>query len=196
MQPTLPRHLPVAVLLMMLVAAACGTGAATPGATGTTPTTTTATTAPAETGPAGGTTAPTTGGGNGTATDWCLNSPPEVEAALHVLGVVGTSTDTPGVGGGCTYALADGTVVHAVSVVNSANFAATFEAGKQTPGAVEIPGIGNGAVLMSPQGPLVILKNTGLISMGPLGPADIMGDPAAYRTAVEALGRAAADRLP
>lgn len=172
------------ILLLPLVLAACGGGTATSAPTGTTPTTG-ATEAPPATQPGGATT-----------TDWCLNSPPEVEAALHVMGVVATGSDTPGVGGGCLYTLADGTMVHAVSVVTSQGYEATFESGKQTPGVVEISGIGNGAILMSALGPLVILTDSGLISMGPTGPDDIMADPAKYRTAVEELGRAAVARMP
>ncbi|MGI8999753.1 MAG: hypothetical protein ACR2GO_08615 [Candidatus Limnocylindria bacterium] len=166
------------LLLLPVVLAACGGGA--PGATSSEPTI-----APATQG----------GGATGAAVDWCLNSPPEVEAAIHVMGVVATSTDAAGIGA-CTYTLADGALVHAISVVQSQGFEATFEAGKQTAGVVEISGIGKAALLMSPGGPLVILTDTGLISMGPLGPADLMSDAAAYRTAVESLGRSAVERMP
>ena len=176
------------LFLPVLLAAACGgTGAATvgPGATTTTTTTdTSAATTSAETTAAGG------------ADAWCLNTAPEVEAALHVIGVVATGNGAVGVGGGCTYSLADGVLVHAISVINSTGFEATFEAGKATPGVVEISGIGKAALLMSPQGPLVILTDKGLISMGPTGPADLMADAAAYRTAVETLGKAAVARMP
>lgn len=177
------------ILLIPVLLAACGGGAPTqqPGSTGVGATSGPATQGIATMGPEG------TGAASG---DWCLNSPPEVEAALHVMGAVGTSTDNAGSGGGCFYTLADGSPIHAIAVVNVQGFEATYEAGKQTPGVVEIAGIGKGALLMSPAGPLVILTDKGLISMGPLGPADIMSDPAAYRTAVEALGRAAVDRMP
>jgi hypothetical protein len=176
------------LLLVPVLLAACGGGGAAtqqPGSTGAATglaTQATNTSGPAATGTATGT--------------WCLNTPPEVEAALHVTGVVGTSTDNAGSGGGCIYTLADGTPVHSVAVVNIQGFEATYEAGKQTPGVVQIADIGKGALLMSSAGPLVILTDKGLISMGPLGPADIMSNPAAYRTAVEALGRSAVGRLP
>ena len=183
-----------AILLLPVLLVACGgTGAPATGATGAAPT------SPAGTGSTGATVAPpvtTAPGGGGTAGNWCLNTPPEVEAALHVQGVVGTSTDAPGVGGGCIYSLADNTPVHAISVVNSANFQATFDAAKTQQGAVEISGIGNGAILVSAQGPLIVLTDKGLISMGPLGPQDVMTDAAKYRAAAEELGKTAAGRVP
>jgi hypothetical protein len=182
------------LLLLPLVLVACGGGAATTSPTGAAATTNPAGTTPGGTTPAATGAAPTSGGG--TAIDWCLNTPPEVEAAIHVMGVVATGSGAEGIGGGCTYSLSTGILVHAISVITTEGFAATFEASKQTPGAVEIAGIGNGAVLISPQGPLAILTDRGLISMGPIGPADLMADPAAYRTAVEALGRAAVERMP
>lgn len=181
------------LILMPLLLAACGGATATgPASTGST-----STGAPA-TQSTGGSAAPgmTTTPGGGAANGWCLNTAPEVEAALSVSGVVGTSSETPGMGGGCFYATADGTPVHAIAVVNAANFQSTFDAGKQQPGAVQISGIGKDAVLVSPQGPLVILTDKGLISMGPVGPADVMADAGAYRTAVESLGRTAVSRLP
>jgi hypothetical protein len=177
----------IALLLPLVLAACGGGGAATQPA---------ATSAAAQ--PTGPSEVPseTTAAGGGTAGNWCLNTQPEVEAALRVSGVVGTSTDAQGVGGGCFYALADGTAVHAISVVKSAGFEGTFQAGKQTQGAVEVGGIGKGAVLMSDKGPLVVLTDRGLISMGPLGPADIMSDPAKYRAAAEALAKSAVGRMP
>lgn len=180
------------ILLPVLLVAACGgTGAATNAPGATTSTTTTDTGAvTTDT----GTTAETTAAAGDT--DWCLNTAPEVEAALHVTGVVASGNGSAGLGGGCTYSLADGSLVHAVSVINSTGFDATFDAGKQTPGVVEISGMGKGALLMSPQGPLVILTDKGLISMGPVGPAELMADAAAYRTAVETLGKAAVARMP
>jgi hypothetical protein len=181
------------LLVLPLLLAACGGGTA---ATGAAPTSGAPTTVAATDG-AGQTAAPpATMAPGGAATDWCLNSPPEVEAALHVMGVVSAGNESPGVGGGCIYSLADGSPVHAITVVTSQGFEATFEAGKQTPGVVEISGIGKGALLMSAQGPLVVLTDDALISMGPLGPADVMADGGAYRTAVETLARAAVERMP
>ena len=180
------------LLVIPLMLAACGGGTAPTGAapTGSVPTAAPATQPTVETG------APPASTDTGAATDWCLNTAPEVEAALGVQGVVPAGSDAAGIGGGCFYSLADGTAVHAISVVTSQGFEATFEAGKRTPGVVEISGIGKGALLMSAQGPLVILTDTGLISMGPLGPAELMADAAAYRTAAEELGRTAVGHMP
>ena len=180
------------VLLLPLLLAACGGGAA---ATGAAPTGGSTTVAPA-TQAAGETAAPAATSGTGAEIDWCLNTTAEVEAALRVTGVVADGSGAVGIGGGCTYSLPSTVLVHAISVITSTGFDATFEASKQTPGAVEVSGLGKAAVLMSPQGPLAILTDTGLISMGPLGPAELMADAAAYRTAAEELARAAVARMP
>lgn len=177
------------LLALPLVLVACGGGAATTGPTGAG-----ATTAPGATAAPQSTVAATSGGG--TVVDWCLNTVQEVEAAIGVTGVVESGSGAEGIGGGCTYSTADTILVHAISIITSAQFESTFEASKQTPGAVEIAGIGKGAVLVSPQGPLAILTDRALISMGPTGPASLMADPAAYRTAAEALARTAVERLP
>jgi hypothetical protein len=58
-----------------------------------------------------------------------------------------------------------------------------------------VSGVGDEAVLVSPGGPLVAIKGTSLVSMGPLAPATLMSDPAAYRAAAEQLGAAAMARL-
>ena len=180
------------VLLLPLLLAACGGGAA---ATGAAPNGGSTAAVPA-TQSAGETTGPAATSGTGAEIDWCLNTAAEVEAALHVTGVVADGSGAVGIGGGCTYSLPDTILVHAISVITSQGFEATFEASKQTPGAVEVAGLGKSAVLMSPQGPLAILTDTGLISMGPLGPAALMADAAAYRAAAEQLARAAVERMP
>jgi hypothetical protein len=182
-----------ALMLVSMLLAACSGGSP---ATQAPSTTAAGSTFAASTPGTASTTGPAATGAAGGDAAWCLNTAPEVEAALHVSGVVAAGTTTAGLGGGCIYSLADSTPIHAVSVVNSPGFEATFDAGKTTPGVVEISGIGKGALLMSAAGPLVILTDNGLISMGPLGPADLLSDAAAYRTAVEALGKAAVGRMP
>jgi hypothetical protein len=182
------------LLALPLVLAACGgTGAATPGpvATGTSTTTTETTTDMTDT-----ETSTETTDGAGAEIDYCLNTAAEVEAALKVSGVTATGSGAPGIGGGCSYITSDGILVHSVAIISSQGFEATFETAKQAPGAVEIAGLGKGAVLVSAQGPLAILMDNGVISMGPTGPAQLMADPSAYRTAVEALARTAVGRMP
>ena len=104
------------------------------------------------------------------------------------------STDAPGVGGGCLYSDGAGTFVYAISVVTAPGAVGTFDAAKLQAGAAVIDGIGDDAVLVSPGGPLVILKGSKFASIGPTTPA-LMSDPAAYRSAVEQLGAAAAGRM-
>jgi hypothetical protein len=176
-------------LAVPFVLAACGGGAATsaPGATtGAAPTAAGATQA------TGATSAPAAGGG---AEQWCLNTVDEVEAAIGTEVATASGNDNAGAGGGCIYSDASGNLLYSVAVVTVPGHEQTYEAGKTTPGAVEISGIGNGAVLISPQGPLVILTDRGLISLGPTTPA-MLADAAAYRTAAETLGRQAVGRLP
>lgn len=172
----------------MLVLAACGGAGATSAPTGG------AGTAPAATSGGAATQPPAATSGAG-AMDWCLNLALEVETALGVTGVTGVSTDAPGVGGGCFYSDSAGAPVYAISVVNNSAARSTFDAAKTQPGAVEIGGIGDGAVLVSAVGPLVVLKGDAFASLGPLGPAELMSDAAAFRAAAEQLGAAAAGRM-
>jgi hypothetical protein len=125
--------------------------------------------------------------------DWCLNTPEEVSAAIGGAAVTATSSDVPGVGGACNYALADGRLVYAVAVVQSEGAVSTFQAAKSTQGVVTVSGIGDDALLMSPQGPLAILKGTSFISLGTLPDSGITE--ADWRAKNEALGKAAAGRL-
>ena len=125
--------------------------------------------------------------------DWCLNTPEEVSAAIGGAAVTATSSDVPGVGGACNYALADGKLVYAVAVVQSEGAVSTFQAAKSTQGVVAVSGIGDDAIIMSPQGPLAILKGTSFISLGTLPDSGITE--ADWRAKNEALGKAAAGRL-
>ncbi|MDQ3688757.1 MAG: hypothetical protein M3406_01725 [Chloroflexota bacterium] len=137
--------------------------------------------------------APTAGGEDGE-TDWCLNTVEEVAAAIDAEVAEAVSTDATGIGGGCIYNGPDATPVYAMSVVTAEGAVATFDAAKNGEGAVTIDGIGDDAVLISAGGPLAVLKGSTFISLGAFGP--IMEDPAAFRAAMEELGKAAADRLP
>ena len=137
---------------------------------------------------------PADNGGTGGGTDWCLNTVDEVVAAIEVEVTEAVSTDATGIGGGCIYNGADATPVYAMSVVTAEGAVATFDAAKNGEGAVTIDGVGDDAVLISPQGPLAVLKGGTFISLGAFGP--IMEDAAAFRAAMEELGKSAADRLP
>jgi hypothetical protein len=137
---------------------------------------------------------PADNGGTGGETDWCLNTVEEVAAAIDAEVAEAVSTDATGIGGGCIYNGADGTPVYAMSVVTAEGAVSTFDASKNAEGATSIDGIGDDAVLISAGGPLAVLKGGTFISLGAFGP--IMEDPAAFRAAMEELGKAAADRLP
>jgi len=137
---------------------------------------------------------PADNGGTGGGTDWCLNTVDEVVAAIDVEVTEAVSTDATGIGGGCIYNGADATPVYAMSVVTAEGAVATFDAAKNGEGAVTIDGVGDDAVLISPQGPLAVLKGSTFISLGAFGP--IMEDAAAFQAAMEELGKSAADRLP
>jgi hypothetical protein len=172
---------------MSLLAACSGSSStAAPGATtGAGATTPAATVAPGA----------TTTGGAGGATDWCLNTAAEVETALGVTGVISSGSDAPGIGGGCSYTDSAGILVYSIAVVSTGNFQETFDVAKQTPGAVPITGLGKDAVLISSAGPLAILIDNGVVSLGPTLPA-LLTDAAGYRTAAEALAKQAVTRLP
>ena len=180
------------LLILPILLAACGGGAGgtnQPAATGPAATGAGSTPAGATQG-TGATTEP------GTAVDWCLNTNAEVEAALGVKGVTSNGSHVPGIGGGCSYLDENNILVHSIAVIESTGFESTFESAKAQAGAQTISGLGKDAVLASPQGPIAVLTDFGLISMGPLSPASLMADPAAYRTAAESLARSAMTRVP
>jgi len=132
--------------------------------------------------------------GLGTAgSKWCLNTPEEVSAAIGGAAVTAAGSDVPGVGGSCLYTTADGKLVHAIATVTSEGAASTFQAAKSGQGVVVVTGIGDDAIIMSPQGPLAILKGSAFISMGTLPDSGITE--ADWRAKNEALGKAAAGRL-
>lgn len=139
------------------------------------------------------------GGDGGEIADFCLNTDDEVSCALEVDVAESVSTPNPGFGGGCLYNNADGNLVHAIAVVPAgATGQGTIDAA-QDGGAPTIDGIGDDAVLMSAQGPLAIVKGDWVISTG-IGVAattvPISSNPAAFRAALEELGRSAVNRLP
>lgn len=132
--------------------------------------------------------------GTGTgAAKWCLNTVEEVSAAIGGAAVTAAGTETPGIGGGCLYTTADGKFVYSIATVTSQGAADTFRAAKTGQGVVVVTGIGDDAILMSPQGPLAILKGTAFISLGTLPDSGITE--ADWRAKNEALGKAAAGRL-
>lgn len=178
----------VLAALALATLAACSSGAPAPTATAEADTT-----APAAASEPATSSAPAGNGGDNT--DWCLNTVEEVAAAIDIEVTEGAGTDAPGIGGGCTYTNADGSLGYAISVVTAEGAVSTFEAAKNADGAESISGIGDDAVLISAQGPLAVLKGSTFISIGALG-VPIIEDAAAYRTALEELGRAAIDRLP
>ena len=179
----MPRpNLPFLALLAFGLAACSGSPSTSASADGNAPTATS--------------TASIDGGGgtSGGDSQWCLNTQEEVASTLDVEVADVVGTDSPGLGGACLYNAADGTPVHAISVITAASAVDTFNAARSQTGAETIDGIGDDAVLVSTGGPLIVLKGDSVISMGPLGA--IQQDAGAFRTAVEELGRAAADRLP
>jgi hypothetical protein len=130
----------------------------------------------------------------GEISDFCLNTPDEVASAFGVDAPTALNSPNPGFGGGCLYNTAN-TMVYSIGIVPAnAGGVDTMAAAKQTPGAVEIDGIGEDAVLMSAQGPLVYKKGDWIVSTGG-GLEQIEMDPAAYRTALETLARAGVDRF-
>lgn len=139
--------------------------------------------------------APGSPAGGGT-TNWCFNTVEEVSAALKVTATQAISTDAPGIGGGCFYNDANGTPVFATSTVTAEGAVGTFEAATGGADAVTIDGIGDRAVLITPQGPLAVLKGTAFTSMGALPPNPLLSDAGAYRSAHETLARSAAGRMP
>lgn len=172
---------------MVFLVAACGGTASPTGAGGAGTNPPAAATALATPG------ATTTVGGGGDAS-WCLNTTEEVEAALAVNVAQAVGTGNPGYGGGCLYNGADGVPVYALSVVTAEGAVATFNAAKAAQGAVTVDGVGDAAVLISPQGPFAVLKGATFISISGFGA--IMEDATAFRVAMETLGKAAVTRLP
>ncbi|MGI8998474.1 MAG: hypothetical protein ACR2GO_02040 [Candidatus Limnocylindria bacterium] len=173
--------------LVTLAACSSGAPAATPTPQSDSP-------APAPASDSAVSSEPADNGGTGGGTDWCLNTVDEVVAAIDVEVTQAVSTDATGIGGGCIYNGADATPVYAMSVVTAEGAVATFDAAKNGEGAVTIDGVGDDAVLISPQGPLAVLKGSTFISLGAFGP--IMEDAAAFQAAMEELGKSAASRLP
>lgn len=193
----LTRRLPFLFAFLLLLAA-CGGGttpstAADDGAeTAATPTPT-ATEAGTDSG--GGAVPASDAGGEAGVTEWCHNTVEEVSAAFGVDVADAVGTAAPGLGGGCAYTYADPTMGYAISTITTGDVRATIDAFRGGEGASDVVGIGDTAVLISPQGPLAVVKGNILISLAAYG-LPIVEDAAAYRAALEELGRSAADRLP
>lgn len=133
-------------------------------------------------------------GGGGGAMAWCLNTPEEVSKAFGVGATTATGTDAPGVGGGCAYTeTGGGQPVYGISVVTGSVAVTTWDNIVSAPGVESFSGIGDGAILVGPDGPFVILKGSTLASIGAMS---VQSDKATYRTALEELARSAAPRMP
>lgn len=192
------------VLMMGAAVAGCG-GTAPPATTGTTPPATGATPAATRGATPAVTSTPPAAPGTQSASlpaatageassDFCLNTVEEVEAALQADVAAAVGTENPGFGGACTYNGSDGLPVYAIAVVPSGSGDA-LNAALAAPGAVELEGIGERAVLVSAAGPLVVQKSGFIMSIGALPTVPIFSDATAYPAAIEQLGRAAIDRL-
>ena len=124
---------------------------------------------------------------------WCLNTIEEVSAAVGTTVTTAGGTEAPGIGGGCVYISAAGTPIYGISAVSPAP-AGMFE-GFKTGGASEIlSGIGDGAVLVTPGGPLAFVKGQTVASLVIL-PTSGMGDLAKAKAALISLAQAAAGRM-
>jgi hypothetical protein len=185
----------VALTTVLAVAlAACG-GTSTPGAATSS---STAATNPPASAPAAASVEPSAGtpslpaGVTGSAR-WCLNTVEEVSAAVGTTVTTAAGSDAPGVGGGCVYTSASGTPIYGLSVVSPAP-AGMFEGFKGGSGAEALSGIGDGAVLATPGGPLVILKGQTVASLVIL-PTSGMSDLAKARAALISLAQAAVGRI-
>lgn len=184
-RPDMRRLLPAGLIWLAI---ACGGSPAPAATTGT---------GQMATQPPAGQPAPVTqapGGGQGIA-DFCLNTREEVAAALQVDLPTAAGNENPGFGGGCIYSAADGSLVWSVGIVPVTPQADLIATGLQTPGAVAIEGIGEGAVLISAQGPLVFRRGNWFVSSGGNPTLPIASNAAAYRAAMETLARAAAGRI-
>ena len=178
----------------MSLVVACGGGAATPTQRASAPAASvSAPSAAPESAPVSQPTAAP--GGGDEISDFCLNTPDEVADALGVETPTGVSTANPGFGGGCIYSTTGDVLVYSIAFVPAnAGGMDTIEVGLQTPGAVEVQGIGERAVLMSAMGPLAYRKGDWVVSTGP-GVNLLNNDAAALRAALETLARAQVDRF-
>jgi hypothetical protein len=137
--------------------------------------------------------APSLPGGVTGSAKWCLNTVEEVSAATGTAVTTAAGTDAPGIGGGCVYTSAAGTPIYGISVVSPAP-AGMFEGFKAGGGAEVLTGIGDGAVLATPGGPLAFIKGQTVASVVVL-PTSGMSDLAKARAALISLAQAAAGRM-
>ena len=124
---------------------------------------------------------------------WCLNAVEEVSAAVGTTVTTAVGADAPGTGGGCSYTNAGGTPIYAISVLSPAP-AGTFEGFKSGNVAEVLSGIADGAVLVTPAGPLVFIKGQTLASLVIL-PNARMDNLANARAALLSLAQAAVGRM-
>jgi hypothetical protein len=124
---------------------------------------------------------------------WCLNTVEEVSAALGTTVTVAAGSDAPGAGGGCAYTNAAGAPIYAISVANPAP-AGMFDGFKSGKIAEVLSGIADGAILVTPAGPLVMIKGQTVASLVILPNAQ-MTNLANAKAALLSLAQAAAGRM-
>ena len=124
---------------------------------------------------------------------WCLNTVEEVSAAIGTTVTVAAGSDAPGAGGGCAYKDAAGAPIYAISVASPAP-AGMFEGFKSAKIAEVLSGIADGAILVTPAGPLVFIKGQTVVSLLILPNAQ-MTNLANARAALLSLAQAAVGRM-
>jgi hypothetical protein len=124
---------------------------------------------------------------------WCLNTVEEVSAAVGVTVTAAVGSDLPGAGGGCAYPNAAGAAIYAISVASPAP-AGMFEGFKSGKIAEVLSGIADGAILVTPGGPLVFLKGQTVVSLVIL-PNARLDNLANARAALLSLAQAAVGRM-
>jgi hypothetical protein len=164
----LPRPAPVAAILLAVVLAGCSNQL------GATPSTTAASAAaPASAASQSAAASTDTTASGGAAGDACALLPvQDVQTALGVSGVTATPVSS-GAASGCTYHTADGTPVVA-TVYSASGGAAQFDSLKSAQGAVQIPGVGDGAAFINPT--LYVKKGDALLAVQLVSTANLTPD--------------------
>jgi hypothetical protein len=112
-------------------------------------------------------------GATSAAGDACSILPAQdVQAALGVSGVTATPLGSGAGASACTYQSADGTPLAAT--VYTASGGAQFDSFKAAPGAVQIPGIADGAVFINPT--LYVRKGDALFAVQLIATANLTPD--------------------
>ncbi|MDQ6794677.1 MAG: hypothetical protein M3067_07665 [Chloroflexota bacterium] len=124
---------------------------------------------------------------------WCLNTVEEVSAAIGTTVTAAMGSDATGAGGGCAYTNAAGAPIYAISVASPAP-GGMFEGFKSGKIAEVLSGIADGAILVTPAGPLVLIKGQTVASLVIL-PNARMDNLANARAALLSLAQAAVGRM-